>query len=1171
MSQQFSFIKQKLFSSSGNHTKNGSSRNGSEAYLHKTEAVHESPRKSKLVETLDQELAKLTVDTRPSDREDKLRKEVDSYMFERPRRPLEHAHTTADGMLFASSPMYGNSPESPNFNFDVSNIDGSSYHRSAEISRHTTNQDSQKSPITPSHSQVETQKPIPFESPKQKKTVFHRRHTSDQINSDEYDESENKKPHGKFRRIRHKMSMLEINFKINPKNGHSTYHHHNQNQNQNKENVFPLITRRSDVKVQTMSEINPTVTDSNKADVYSFNPAKKSIDSSSSRVSAMPFVQPVTRAKSINSTSSSFKLSGIQKKRTSSSFALSKNSYTPSITSTDDIFLDSIDQNLQKVATIQSMNMESKAVNRRRSRTVDLSDYVRNKVKSTPRSTDGSNGSSETRAHSLSFSGRSPFNLSRTTSNNQPTISSERNSREKTRSPYGTLTVPSSNSAINNSSGSAGVSSRRSSSIVNALSNFVNLKSNSVSSFKQVPFSSSFKQPALTLEDLPKPPEPEGCESYSDYLIRISPYGKFLGVILVTKDDQFKKKVLYHFLYQYFDLKYDSLDVCLRKILIFLELPKEAQEIDRLLTELGNVIYDLQFEYYNPCGWVDANQVYFVLFSLLVLHTDQFNPKNKFKMTKQDFIKLVHEDTYSSGDKVPVEILSYYYDNITSRESPVFDLLPPIEVFDASCVAYGCERHEIAYSPMKILGERTEEYNIKPQSVNTPPQLIKRPTSSSISSSFSHNSTILSGSTVMPVTADIDIYEKIFNNELREVSLEYHVSKIWDFTEKDWQSASSSYPSSHVDVHNKYKKFYSIVMELKGGYIRIHKNILMKLNLPNYDVVKGNKDYGGDYYYLKIIQMGEIQTFYQNRKIPIVGSVTSNWKPEYGILTYIGLIIFEKSDWITPQAERDPITGVTNYIIDFKPGFSFVSSSVECFYGMFAVKEKNAVGKSHFVKLFSPTSSAGSSRYTTAGHDYFESAIYSNDMMSSSEKDLVESADPLSDLLKEEMEGTLVFLHSAKRNIIFKCPTMAARDNWVDAINLVAAYDGCDYQPESLHNTLVCKKKYSIQERLIRLHNLDVEKSLKLHLLESALMFFRQAVPITMKTRNTMISNLKQIATKMDWLLFEIKRSQTFVNIISEVDGSYENIFGITTSDFCSEDALSNMIPTINGSFLFNE
>lgn len=239
---------------------------------------------------------------------------------------------------------------------------------------------------------------------------------------------------------------------------------------------------------------------------------------------------------------------------------------------------------------------------------------------------------------------------------------------------------------------------------------------------------------------------------------------------------------------------------------------------------------------------------------------------------------------------------------------------------------------------------------------------------------------------------------------------------------------------------------------------------------------------------------------------------------------------------------------------------------------MFAVREKNAVGRSHFIKLLSPNSAgASSSRYNgSVGNDYLDSAMYGVDI-AQSEKDQSDPNDPLADLCKEEMEGTLVFLHSAKRNLIFKCPSVSARDNWVDAINLISAYDGCDYDPACLDNTLVCKKKYSVQERLVKLHSMDVEKSFKLHELETILMFFRQAIPITMKSRSTLISNIKQIATKMDWLLFEIKRSQTFVNIISEVDGSYDNIFGITTNDYHNDDDISGMIPNINGSFLFTD
>lgn len=1139
MSQQFSsFIKLKIFQSNhaGHDSKNGSRSETSSAPSNENKSessLSGSPRKNKMVEALDNELNKLTIKT-------------DDIRFEPPQlvRPATF------------------SPESPQFNFDISNTDKDNYspstdhtiHEDGEYDINNTKQDETTGALSEGHRNI--------------KNVFHRRHTSDSLTDSDLSTNQ-KKTHGKFRRIRHKMSLLDINFKLSPK-GSSTDVTKLRDDDSNQQ-----ISRRGESKLKSMSQVTSNerlLAPKKQVAVQSFNPSKKSMDSTLSRSSGNPTMSSMTKVRSASSNGSSNLLVKHYSNEKTNPLKL-RSMKTASTISLDPIQKESIDENLENSKISQVSTNKLKTINRRRSRTLDLSDYVKNRKGRTSKSVEiNSNELSDIRSHSLSFSGRSPLILSRTNSQNQLTTSSERNSRDRPRSPYGNLPAPSSSSSATTASIGGGISSRRSSSIVNALSSLVNLKTSSVTSFKQVPFSSNSGQPQVTLDDLPKPPPPEGSESHVDYLIRISPYGKFLGIILVKKDDPFNRRALYHFLDKYFNLKTDPIDVALRKVLMFLELPKEAQEIDRLLTELGKVIFDQQSESYDPCAWVDADQVYFLLYSLLVLHTDQFNTKNKFKMTKQDFVKLIREDTYSNGNKIPAEILSYYFDNITVRESPIFDLLPPVEVFPLEHVQYGVDRAEIAYSPMRILQDRTLNYEGDYQHVSTPPKLTSRPTSSSISSYFSQNSTTLSGSTIMPVTSDIDIYEKIFTNELREVSLEHQVSKIWDYTEKDWHTVTASYTSNHVGFQNRYKKFYSILMDFKGGYIRIHKNILMKLNLPKYELTKGEGIREDDYCYLKIIQMGEIQTFHQNRKIPLVGSKTSIWKSEYGVLTYIGLLVFEKSDWINPQAEKDEHTGVTNYIIDFKPGFSFVSSNVECFHGMFAVREKNAVGRSHFIKLLSPNSAgASSSRYNgSVGNDYLDSAMYGVDI-AQSEKDQSDPNDPLADLCKEEMEGTLVFLHSAKRNLIFKCPSVSARDNWVDAINLISAYDGCDYDPACLDNTLVCKKKYSVQERLVKLHSMDVEKSFKLHELETILMFFRQAIPITMKSRSTLISNIKQIATKMDWLLFEIKRSQTFVNIISEVDGSYDNIFGITTNDYHNDDDMSGMIPNINGSFLFTD
>lgn len=75
---------------------------------------------------------------------------------------------------------------------------------------------------------------------------------------------------------------------------------------------------------------------------------------------------------------------------------------------------------------------------------------------------------------------------------------------------------------------------------------------------------------------------------------RISNYGKFIGIILTLKNDPYKSNCLNHFLSKYFDFVDDSIDISLRELLIFLELPKEAQQTDRLLTEFGRIYYKQQ-------------------------------------------------------------------------------------------------------------------------------------------------------------------------------------------------------------------------------------------------------------------------------------------------------------------------------------------------------------------------------------------------------------------------------------------------------------------------------------------------------------------------------------------------------------------------------------------------
>lgn len=96
------------------------------------------------------------------------------------------------------------------------------------------------------------------------------------------------------------------------------------------------------------------------------------------------------------------------------------------------------------------------------------------------------------------------------------------------------------------------------------------------------------------------------------------------------------------------------LDVALRKLLMSLCLPKETQQIDRVMEAFARR--------YNECNenlFVSDDQPYMLAFSLMMLHTDTFNRNAKQKMSKADYVR----NTAASG--VAPEILEYLYDNLT--------------------------------------------------------------------------------------------------------------------------------------------------------------------------------------------------------------------------------------------------------------------------------------------------------------------------------------------------------------------------------------------------------------------------------------------------------------------------------------------------------------------------
>ncbi|CAO1603488.1 hypothetical protein XANCAGTX0491_007075 [Xanthoria calcicola] len=169
------------------------------------------------------------------------------------------------------------------------------------------------------------------------------------------------------------------------------------------------------------------------------------------------------------------------------------------------------------------------------------------------------------------------------------------------------------------------------------------------------PISGGSKSHSLSLAREPVVvPQREEGDTPAKYLVRLEEAVSrgAVAAILSKADDDFSKNVLRSYMrgFKFFG---DPLDMSIRKLLMEAELPKETQQIDRVLQAFANRYHEC-----NPGIYASPDEAYFIAFSLLILHTDVFNKNNKHKMQKTDYTKNAR------GTGVADEVLECFYDNI---------------------------------------------------------------------------------------------------------------------------------------------------------------------------------------------------------------------------------------------------------------------------------------------------------------------------------------------------------------------------------------------------------------------------------------------------------------------------------------------------------------------------
>ncbi|KAI5304405.1 hypothetical protein KEM56_006535 [Ascosphaera pollenicola] len=160
---------------------------------------------------------------------------------------------------------------------------------------------------------------------------------------------------------------------------------------------------------------------------------------------------------------------------------------------------------------------------------------------------------------------------------------------------------------------------------------------------------------SLMRELPPPPPAREEDDTPATYLLKLesSVLRGSIATILSQSNNEFYKEALRKYMngFSFFD---DPIDMSLRKMLMEVELPKETQEIDRVLQSFAERYHEC-----NPGIFEGEDQAYFIAFSLLILHTDVFNKNNKRKMQRADYVRNTRDDIIAD------EILECFYENIS--------------------------------------------------------------------------------------------------------------------------------------------------------------------------------------------------------------------------------------------------------------------------------------------------------------------------------------------------------------------------------------------------------------------------------------------------------------------------------------------------------------------------
>ena len=207
-------------------------------------------------------------------------------------------------------------------------------------------------------------------------------------------------------------------------------------------------------------------------------------------------------------------------------------------------------------------------------------------------------------------------------------------------------------------------------------------------------------------------PERQEGDTPAKYLARLQEAVSrgVIATILSKSEDEFLKNVLRSYMRSFMFFG-DPLDMSIRRLLMEVELPKETQQIDRVIQAFANRYHECNPGIYASPGKLRTlhsehtltilDEAYFIAFSIIILHTDVFNKSNKHKMQKHEYTKN------AKGQGVADEILECFYDNISY--TPFIHVEDDIDINGERIIAHKSRRKGFANTSTDSLRKRSRE------------------------------------------------------------------------------------------------------------------------------------------------------------------------------------------------------------------------------------------------------------------------------------------------------------------------------------------------------------------------------------------------------------------------------------------------------------------------------